>query len=190
MRGVHRTFASGVTCRQGTLSPQGNWYSPIWDSRVLLIDTNPFPEFVLIFSDYALRTPIGTFSIFRLNLTSWMAVVTQTESAPNRCMLVKIANYHLLYWWMNGSTYRGMQLRNEWTKDWTCVRSLTLASLSLTLVSYILYYVNFRFHNGPDMSSVFVCFLGQFGCYTYKFLFLQKYIVLCMREVCKRFLRK
>ena len=32
---------------------------------VLLVETNPFPELVVIFSDYTLQTSIGTFSILR-----------------------------------------------------------------------------------------------------------------------------
>ena len=54
---------------------------------------------------------------------------------------------------MNSSNLRGMQLRKEWLLAW----------LSLTLVSYIPYYANFRLNNGPNMSSVLACFLGQFG---------------------------
>ena len=49
--------------------------------------------------------------------------------------------------------------------------------LPLTLVSYIPYYVNFRYDNGPDMSSVLECFLGQYGCYTEQFLFCRS--ILC-----------
>ena len=41
-----------------------------------------------------------------------------------------------------------------------------ISLISLTVVSYSPYYVNFWFDNGPDMSSVLACFLGQFGCYT------------------------
>ena len=44
--------------------------------------------------------------------------------------------------------------------------------------------------NGPDMSSVLACFLGQFKCYTKQVLFLPKYSGLYMREMCKTFLRK
>ena len=33
---------------------------------VLLVETNPFPELVVIFPDYALRIPLGTFSILLL----------------------------------------------------------------------------------------------------------------------------
>ena len=36
------------------------------------------------------------------------------------------------------------------------------------------YYVKYQFDNGPDMSSVLACFLGQFWCYTKQVFFLQK----------------
>ena len=36
---------------------------PLGLAYVLLVETNPFPELVIIFPDYALRISIGTFSI-------------------------------------------------------------------------------------------------------------------------------
>ena len=63
---------------------------------------------------------------------------------------------------------------------------LILALLSFSLVSHIPYYVNCRFNNGPNISSDLACFLCQFGLKTLK-VFLQKYFVCCVQEVCKRF---
>ena len=79
---------------------------------------------------------------------------------------VKITNYPPLYWWMNSSNFKGMQLNNKWPWDCKFGKSLILAWLSLPLVSYTLYYGNYWLSNKPDMSSVLACFLRQFGYYT------------------------
>ena len=34
MRDFHRTFATGVACPQGTLTPPGTWSRPIWDFHI------------------------------------------------------------------------------------------------------------------------------------------------------------
>ena len=64
--GFHRTYATGVACRQGTLTPSDTWSHPFgtwicstrWDQS--------FSEPVVIFPDYALRISLGTFSILLL----------------------------------------------------------------------------------------------------------------------------
>ena len=61
--GFHRASATGVACRQGTLTPPDTWsrpfgtciYSTCWDQY--------FSELVVIFPDYALRISLGNFSI-------------------------------------------------------------------------------------------------------------------------------
>ena len=63
VRGFHRTFATGVACRQGTLTPPDTWSrdfgtcicSTCWDQS--------FSELVVILPDYALRISLGTFAI-------------------------------------------------------------------------------------------------------------------------------
>ena len=66
MRGFHRTVSTGKTYWQLTLTPPDNQSCPIFGlAYVLLIETNPFPELVVIFPDYALRTWLGTFLILR-----------------------------------------------------------------------------------------------------------------------------
>ena len=54
---------------------------------------------------------------------------------------------------MNSTSFRGMQLLDEWPEDCKFGSSLLLAWLALTLVSYIPYYIKFRFNNGSDISS-------------------------------------
>ena len=63
---------------------------------------------------------------------------------------------------MNGSNFRSMQLLKEWPWHRKFVKSLIVALLSFSSVSQIPYYVNFRFNNWPNMSSVRACFLRQF----------------------------
>ena len=62
---------------------------------------------------------------------------------------------------MNSSNFRCMQLLKVWPWHRKFNKSLILALLSFTPVSHIPYYVNFRFNNGPNMSSVPACFLHQ-----------------------------
>ena len=63
LSGFHRTFATGVACRQGTLTPPDTWSrsfgtcicSTCWDQS--------FSELVVILLDFGLRRSLGTFSI-------------------------------------------------------------------------------------------------------------------------------
>ena len=45
-------------------------------ASVLLVETNSFPELVVIFPDHALRTSLGTFSILLPNLNLWVPLST------------------------------------------------------------------------------------------------------------------
>ena len=56
--------------RYGSGTPTGDAFysghlvpSHLGLAYVLIVETNPFPELVVIFPDYALRTSLGTFSI-------------------------------------------------------------------------------------------------------------------------------
>ena len=84
LSGFHRTFATGVACRQGTLTPPDTWsrpfgiciYSTCWDQS--------FSELVVILPDYALRISLGTFSILLMRyfkiqtqLTNWCSLSLQ-----------------------------------------------------------------------------------------------------------------
>ena len=81
---------------------------------------------------------------------------------PCNYILVKIANYPLLYWWMNSSNFRSIQLLKQWPWYRKFGKSLILASLSFSSASHIPYYINFRFNNRPNISSILACFLCQF----------------------------
>ena len=62
--GFHRTFATGVACRQGTLNPPDTWSRPF--GTCIICSTcwdQSFSELVVILPDYALRISLGTFSI-------------------------------------------------------------------------------------------------------------------------------
>ena len=77
-------------------------------------------------------------------------------------ILVKIANYALLYWWMNNSYFRSIQLLKEWPWHRKFGKSLIIALLPFSSVRHIPYYINFRFNNRPNMSSILACFLCKF----------------------------
>ena len=63
LSGFHRTFASGVACRQGTLTPPDTWSRPFGTCICSTCWDQSFSELVVIFPDYALRISLGTFSI-------------------------------------------------------------------------------------------------------------------------------
>ena len=61
--GFHRTFAKGVACRQGTLTPPDTWSRPFGACICSTCWDQSFSELVVILPDYALRISLGTFSI-------------------------------------------------------------------------------------------------------------------------------
>ena len=66
LRGFHRTFATGVACRQGTLTPPDTWSRPFGTCICSTCWDQSFSELVVILPDYALRISLGTLSILRL----------------------------------------------------------------------------------------------------------------------------
>ena len=63
LSGFHRIFATGVACRQGTLTPPDTWSSPFGTCICSTCWDKSFSELVVILPDYALRISLGTFSI-------------------------------------------------------------------------------------------------------------------------------
>ena len=59
----HRASATGVACRQGTLTPPDTWSRPIGTCICSTCWDQSFSELVVILPDYALRISLGTFSI-------------------------------------------------------------------------------------------------------------------------------
>ena len=66
LSGFHRTFATGVACRQGTLPPPDTWSRPFWTCICSTCWDQSISELVVILPDYALRISLGTFSILLL----------------------------------------------------------------------------------------------------------------------------
>ena len=115
----------------------------------------------------SLKSKIPTTKLFHpINATTYLLDKNPNSSLRHEVwlnsILVKIANYPLLYWWMNSSNFRSIQLLKEWPWHRKFGKSLILALLSLSSVSHIPYYINFRFNNGPNMSSILACFFCQF----------------------------
>ena len=63
LSGFHRTFATGVACRQGTLTPPDTLSRPCGTCICSTCWDHTFSELVGILPDYALRISLGTFSI-------------------------------------------------------------------------------------------------------------------------------
>ena len=59
----HRTFATGVACRQGTLTPPDIWSRPFGTCTCSTYWDQSFSRTCCFFPDYALRISLGTFSI-------------------------------------------------------------------------------------------------------------------------------
>ena len=62
-RKMELQFAMGVACRQGTLTPPDTLSHPIWDLHMFYFFKPILFSELVIFPDYALRTPLSTFSI-------------------------------------------------------------------------------------------------------------------------------
>ena len=61
--GFHRTFATGLACRQRTLTPPDTRSRPIWDLHKSACWDQSFSRTCRYFPDYELWTSLGTFSI-------------------------------------------------------------------------------------------------------------------------------
>ena len=72
LSGFHRTFATGVTCRQGTLTPLDTWSRPFGTCICSTCWDQSFSELVVILPDYALRISLGTFSILLCTYIKWL----------------------------------------------------------------------------------------------------------------------
>ena len=59
----HRASATGVACRQGTLTPPDTWFCPFETCICSTCWDQCYSELVVILPDYALRISLGTFSI-------------------------------------------------------------------------------------------------------------------------------
>ena len=68
LSGFHRTFATGLACRQGTLTPPDTWSRPFGLAYVLLVETNPFPNLSLFYRTMLFEYP-SVFSRFYLKTT-------------------------------------------------------------------------------------------------------------------------
>ena len=119
--------------------------------------------------NYITRCGLWLLTIFHIPYTHFQRKLRKVTSPKlNLSFLFSIypPNGAILYWWMNSGNVRSMQLLKEWLWLRKFCKSSILATLSFSSVSHIPYYVNFRFNNGPNMSSVLACFLRQFGRYT------------------------
>ena len=67
LSGFHRTFATGVACRQGTLTPPDTWSRPFGTCICSTCWDQSFSELVVVLPDYALRISLGTLSILLLD---------------------------------------------------------------------------------------------------------------------------
>ena len=82
MRGFHRSFALGVACRQGTSYSSGHLISSYFGlvyNYVLLVETNPFPELVIIFPDYICTSNIPRHFLHYASRKSTILVMCKTH---------------------------------------------------------------------------------------------------------------
>ena len=63
LSGFHTTFATGVACRQRTLTPPDTWSRPFGTCICSTCWDQSFSELVVILPDYALRIFLSVFSI-------------------------------------------------------------------------------------------------------------------------------
>ena len=118
--GFHRAYATGVACRQGTLTPPDIWSRPFGTCICSTCWDQSFFELVVILPDYALRISLGTFSILlwsnRKNDTEviWLRYTTKHFSRYIMC-------YALCGFEIQGSNYyfieleKAMQMKSTMT---------------------------------------------------------------------------
>ena len=81
--GFHGASATGVACRQGTLTPPDTWSRPFGTCICSTCWDQSFSELVVILPDYALRISLGTFSILPYIYT--LLYLAQHLAASNVC---------------------------------------------------------------------------------------------------------
>ena len=91
LRGFHRTFATGVACRQGTLTPPDTCPVPLGLAYVLLVETNSFPNLSLFFRTMLSEYP-SELSRFCL-LIGFIMLWINTESSESILMNWKCIIY-------------------------------------------------------------------------------------------------
>ena len=103
LSGFHRTFATGVACRQGTLTPPDTWSRPFGTCICSTCWDQSFSELVVILPDYALRISLGTFSIllhiavdalifvgYQFSWFSWRVRSTKSSAKRNSDFLYEL----------------------------------------------------------------------------------------------------
>ena len=102
LSGFHRTFATGVACRQGTLTPPDTWSRPFGTCICSTCWDQSFSELVVILPDYALRISLGTFSILLLIrlliYTDWYLKIFNTGRFRYRMCVKKCYNSKWVKW--------------------------------------------------------------------------------------------
>ena len=97
LSGFHRTFATGVACRQRTLTPPYTWSHPFGTCICSTCWDQSYSELVVIFPDYALRISLGTFSIL-LHRKEYQKTKNSAKhkACPNLYQLVIWTHTHFL----------------------------------------------------------------------------------------------
>ena len=68
--GFHRTFATGATCQQRTLTPPDTWHSPIWDLHICNIETI-LSRACHVYGSFEFQTSLGTsILLFKVTILS------------------------------------------------------------------------------------------------------------------------
>ena len=80
----HKTFATGVACRQGTLTPPDTWSRPFGTCICSICWDQSFFELFVIFPDYALWISLGTFSILLANVKGHLLYTCTSQKCKFR----------------------------------------------------------------------------------------------------------
>ena len=84
MRGFHRTFATGVACRQETLTPPETWSRQIWDLHIFfLLRPILFPNVSLSFRTMHFKHP----SVFSRFCYVWFRITDEGLCTRNAHMV-------------------------------------------------------------------------------------------------------
>ena len=75
LSGFHRTFATGVACRQGTLTPPDTWSCPFWDLHLFFL-LRPATSYIDNKTSYQFETLLMDITVL-LNLTFHQILVSR-----------------------------------------------------------------------------------------------------------------
>ena len=156
--GFQRASATGVACRQGTLTPPDTWSCP-FGTCICCLDQS-FSELVIIFPDYALRISLVTFSIL---LDGGCALHQTSYMSPSRscflfyCYGEGVSWFPSLFLGNSGvGGLGGLISRHSWSSIFWWQMCLESGLLYVSWSELFLFYLARRKDRGRGLISILI----------------------------------